>query len=309
MFRSAKDSAACLMTPVLILWVIGLSACMRNVGTHTVTDQPSLSKNSPVAVLVNRMHSSSIVLQDISLKTDYSLRLPSGTGVDNKDIYIGDESRMKTSLAQFPYHYYGSEKRYQRYYKDITPEVTDAVRQLLSDKGYQAVDLRKLSRGWPQPVSEMTIKDILQRTAGQIGALLVVHYEDYGDMRWQNMYSWSEMKGFNELHYAAALFDVSTRERLLFYSPVRHSLHALLIHDPEIRSNPELHNRIQYKSNGGSGASSGRMGHDFSDSELVAFALKYVCQGFSFMLESDWALGRRCRRNPTLCQGLADVIP
>ncbi len=306
MTRSGKTFAGQIIASVLLILTLVLSACIHNDRSHSASTHIQKPR---VAILVNRMYSTGIVLGNISLETDYSLRNPPASGTNNKDIYVGDEDRMKVSLAVYPYHYYHSENRFQRYYKNITSEITDTIKQLLSDKGYQTVDLRILSRDWPQPVSEMTVKNILKRVGGQAGALLVVHYEDFGDMRLKNVLGLSEVKGFNELHYAAAFYDTSTRERLFLHSPARYSLHTLLLHDPDIKSDPALQNRIQYFSNEGHRGSSTRMSHNFSDGELIAFALKYTREGFSFMLNSYGSLGSECGKNPKLCQGLEDVIP
>ncbi len=304
-----KTFAGQIIAPLLLFLTLGLSACIRTDRTYLISHQPNHIQKTRAAILVSRMHSAGIVLENISLETDYSLRYPSASGTGNKDIYVGDEDRMKASLAEYPYHYYHSERRFQRYYKNITPEITDAIKQLMSDKGYQPMDLRILSRDWPQPVSEMTVGNILQRIGGQAEVLLVVHYEDFGDMRWKNPFGMSESKGFNELHYVAAFYDTSTRERLFLHSPARYSLHTLLLHDPDIKSDPALQNRIQYFSNEGHRGSSTRMSHNFSDGELIAFALKYARKGFSFMLNSYGSLGSECGKNPKLCQGLEDVIP
>jgi hypothetical protein len=233
------------MKPVLAGCAVGVlvafCACSAP-SRYYLADNYAKQRLRRVALLVNRMASRYPGdVGRVSLETDYARRVPrkpNAWGLNEEEInaYIEEEGRLRESVPNYP----AFEKRERfneeaAYFGNLSPELYAAVRDALAAKGYEVVDLRAAMSAWSPSFTEMTVSQILTRLGGSgtVDAVLILHYVDV-QQRSYHYYMGSRVDygaytettradfggadaGFSKLHYTLAMFDVSTRERVLVY--------------------------------------------------------------------------------------------
>jgi hypothetical protein len=213
------------------------------------------------------------------------------------DVYIDDENRLRESLPNYPEYMTEGlsnmgplRKQYTRYFKNISPQVYASVSRLLTEKGYEVFNVKELGRTWPKPVSEMTITDICGQLQGKVDALLVFHYMDIGDSYLYAITIETKDTGFSALSYTVSMFDVASKERLLFFRPLfPYRIGMAMAHDPEIISNPALKDKISIahttEQHGSTSTKMTVYSYSFSDDEVIQQAMKYICHGITYRVD------------------------
>lgn len=210
------------------------------------------SRYQRIAIIVCRMNSTELDLPSpITLEFDYANRNPkfqlkSNTKLTETDIYIDDERRLKEVIPGYPLIAKSekSPKFEYRYYKNVSPQIYQAISAFLNDKGYQANDLKKLGADWEKPFSEMTVAGICNALKGTTDALLVFHYTDCG-FSYVSEVSWERIdQGFSKFAHKIAMFDIQTEAQLLEYDAPMINLNSAL-HREYNRKNPDLKGRLE----------------------------------------------------------------
>ena len=270
---------------LIIALVFSLMGCAT---THKTSSHIDKTRYKRVGVLVTRMGNEVYSgVSPIILQTNYTNRrsvTQPYLALSEKfvDVYIEEEGRLKESIPNYPkYKSSAGEnigplyKASQYYFKNITPQLFAHVSQLLTEKGYEVVNLRQVSKDWNKPISEMTVDEIIEKSRGVVDAIFIFHYMDVGDS-FQSLNavstSYVQTKGFGFLSYTVAMFDVATKERILSFRPAwPYRISAVLVNDPEILADPALKQKV---SNVG-----GLEKTTFSDEEIVERVAKYICYG------------------------------
>jgi hypothetical protein len=177
---------------------------------------------------------------------------------------------------------------------------------MLTEKGYQVVDVRQAGQGWAKPVAAMTLAEVAAALKGTADALLVIHYTDYGDTYYDNQHLKRIEKGLSALLLKAALFDVATGEKL---SPFRSAyniwLRVILPNDRDILADPERKKKLRIIDNPPAdlvyerGYSEREFRgvlftgtrltiYDFTAEETLGYALKCLRKGFVGNRETSW---------------------
>jgi hypothetical protein len=259
------------------------------------------SKYQRVAILVCRMGGAGYDLPvPITLGTNYANRTPKpqspASFKRNKvDVFIDDEQRLHESVPGYPLLATTKIPKYEaQYYANITPSIYQMVDSVLTSKGYQSSELRKISAGWEQSFSEMTVKDICGRLKGMVDALLILHYTDCGDVSLDTVKMVRIEKGFSSLSYSIAMFDIQTGERLLNYETTFGlNVHTLMTKDPQMKERdrieiiPDAKPEVTFER----GFSIKERGillipettvyiFHFSDDEVVEYAMNYLQNGY-----------------------------
>jgi hypothetical protein len=192
------------------------------------------------------------------------------------DVYIEEEARLHESLPGYPYCYRRDNGAYTKFYRNITPQLSGHLGQMLTTKGYEVVDLRRTALGWDKPISEMTVDEILGRSRGTVDAVFIFHYSDRGDVFGYVAQREREFSstGFSALGYSGAMFDVATNERILSFRPKffrTENITRVIAADPEVRADPLQSGKV-LKSGDDAAIS-------MSDEEVVEHVAKYICHG------------------------------
>lgn len=268
-----------------------------------------------VGLLVTRMGGAGWgVPADITLKTDYGNRT-AVKNLDNSkkvDIYIEDEARLKQAVPDYPLLYLdkrGGLFRFHseaKYYNNVTPQIWQSVSAMLTEKGYQVIDVRQASQGWTQPLAATTLAEAAAALKGTADALLVIHYTDYGDTYFDDQHIKRIEKGFSALYCKAAMFDITTGEKLIpFRSSYNILIRVVLPNDRRITADPELKKKIRTIDNPPAGFVYERgfserewkgvlftgtrlTVYDFSAEEILQQALKCLRKGFAGGPENSW---------------------
>jgi len=239
----------------------------------------------------------------ITQEFDYANRNPklqskSDSKLKGTDIYIDDEKRLKEVIPEYPLIAKSeqSPKFEYRYYKNISPQIYQAISALLSNKGYQANDLKKIGADWEKPYSEMTVAGICIALKGTVDALLVFHYTDCG-YSYVAEAGWERIdQGFSKFAHKIAMFDIQTGAQLLEYGAPLINLNSALYREYdrknpalkgrlEIFSNPQ--NEIQYdqgywlKEKKGFFSVSHIYMHRYSEEEMIDILTRYISKGNS----------------------------
>jgi hypothetical protein len=291
-----KQMASMLCCVLIFLFTSGCAGFK----TYEIAKDFNKPRHKRVGLLVarmgNRVYSGVSV---ITPQTNYANRIPRSQSTasfseDFVDVYIEDDNRLRESLPDYPDYStdglsnIGSlRKQYTRYFKNISPQVYESVSRLLTEKDYEVINVKEQSRSWSKPVSEMTIADICAQLQGTVDALLVLHYMDVGDSYLYTVTNESKDTGFSALSYTISMFDVASRERLLFFRPLfPYRIGVAMAHDPEIISNPALKDKILLlettERHGLASTTNTTFSYSLSDEEIIHLTMKYVCHGITY---------------------------
>jgi len=255
----------------------------------------------------------------ITLKTDYSVRTPKtqstlGLSEDKVDVCIEDESLIQKSLPDYPnFKTRSTPKTVAKYFKNITPRLYQNTLKVLSRKGYRLFDIRQLSNAWSKNLYEMTVNEMIDELKGKVDAILIIHYTDIGDYYMNAVNIILDSKGFSWLDYTMSMFDVSTKERIMNYTPSTVLIAKAMLNDVEIPPDAGILQKIKinekniplgfynrYDLSKMVSIDKLKIRYDFSDDEIIRYAMKYFSKGISYETESgfniDW-------------KGLDEVIP
>lgn len=280
MKRSYRIHRAFLTCFLGFLILIGHYGCAM-IANPWVSKDYDKRRYKRIGILINRVGNKLAYapMRDITLKTDYSIRTPTL----NTNVYIDDEERLHESVPTYPY-YSGSSNNFKiQYYKNMTPDVFRGIKQILVQKGYETVDVRRLSKTWSTAFSEMTIDEILSAIERSVDALLVLHYMDIGtgEIGSKAYGVKAQNKGFTSVLYRFIMFDVHKKEKILSYSPILgFDVNKTLINDHKIMSNPSTRNRIKVICKGDFYEKNLEINHDFTDDELVQYFVNKLLYGF-----------------------------
>jgi len=267
---------------ILNLFLFSGCAVLQSSQVSPNFDKNKLKKVGLLVCRVGSFHSG--VIAPIVLEADYSNRIPKrelSAGMlylkEHKDVYIETDSRIKESFPDYPKirnAYMG-----ETFFKNITPDIYRVVESCLSTKGYLVTDVAGASRAWNQPLSEMTVSEILSRLKGSVDALLVFHYMDMAVDRM-----------FAEIMYNFSVFDLSTNERVLYfnsrwpYPSIIEAIHK----DPSVPAGTITKEKVsdsssevsQYTGRAGSRGERYLYRHNLSSDQIAGYALKYMRYGF-----------------------------
>jgi len=260
------------------------------------------SKYKRIGLLVCRMgNKHEGVLAPITLKTDYSNRIYKrelSAGMlymkDHKDIYIDDNERLLEGFPDYPVFRCNvtsdSSKQCKKFYNNITPYIYKNLEEVLNDKGYEVIDIKKITKTWNPPFSEMNIQNIINNIGSNIDALLVFHYFDV------------ENNGMiSDLWYKLSMFDVLSKESVIdFQSFYFDGIVSALYYDKEMphgKIEVIAKERYQFASGGGwvTTATDIKLLIHLSEEELIEYVMKYLRYGFKSHSSSD--------------KGLEEIIP
>jgi len=254
----------------------------------------------------------------ITLQTDYSNRVSKaqstmGVSEDFVDVYIDNDTRIKESIPDYPKYKPATlsnlgvvRKEENKYYKNISPQLTKGLINLLSEKGYKPVDVHILAKKWDKSLSEMTIQEILKRVQGDVDSLMVFHYMDVGDVYNYLVTSELRVKGFSSISYTTAMFDTKTGKRLMFFKPLyAYMIPTVLANDPDIQNNPAMKKKLSVEeglaSSGTSTYPVKKINISLSHDEMVQNVVKYICYGIRFRAKDA--------KHDTEWRGLDKMIP
>jgi hypothetical protein len=287
------------MKPVFssVLWIAVLASVLM-VGCGTLENVVVVSDNFDkarfrrVGVLVNRMGNVESWRENtpITLQTDYSNRISKPWHSEkepNQDVLIETDVRLREAIPNYPDYKPLSRFVYERYYGNITPYIMQNVSEIIEEKGYQVIDVRKIASTWPKPWSEMSVAGIINGLANTCDALFILHYRDFGPNKWNDIRSQSSWTGFTDLSYTISMFDTKTRERIIFVDNMRIAPYHAILSDPEILADPNLSKKVKRISNpgyftGGLTRSSWSINLDFSEEEIIRFVMKYIRRGIVY---------------------------
>ncbi len=255
------------------------------------------TKFKRVGLLVLRMGNiNEGFLAPITTMTDYSIRTPKReigmvTMKEWVDVYIDDDRRLTESFPNYPYIRSGQDG-WSKFYRNISTEVFEVVKDVLVEKDYQVSDIKQLSRSWSKPLSEMTINDILRSSQQDFDALFVLHYIDVGEYFIRGMPQ--PEAGFTELWYTIAMFDTKHGERVLNFRQGNFGLSQNFLlamrNDPKISSDPVARSKITidrsiyrppFLAERGRTKST-FVKSSFTSEEILGFVLQYVKDGCKF---------------------------
>jgi hypothetical protein len=170
----------------------------------------------------------------------------------------------------------------------------------LSGKGYQAIDVNKISGSWDKPLSDMSIEDIASICGDEADLLLVFHYTDQGDRNYNDQHAKMLTKGLSVISYYLAAFDLVSKERVLMYTPKSMlGIYDAMMADPEIKGDPALKAKIKIinspkidvpfergfweRTRTTLITSSTRIVSfdGFTEDEIIHYAMKYITNGYS----------------------------
>ncbi len=264
------------------------------------------------------------VLAPITLEVDYANRIPkkelSASWLylkEHIDIYNDDEARLRESFPNYPY-IHKSRDSWSKYFRNISTEIYNMVASVLKQKGYQVIDVKKVSSSWDKSISEMKIYGIVDALKQSCDALLVLHYMDVGHYLSDDI-----VPGFSKLHYTLSMFDTRSKERILRFeqSNVWENFIWALAVDPKIIADPKVAivkdygfvkyrpaiefpiesqikiivHRSEYYS-GTSRTKNTTVKWRFTDEEILNHVLRYMREGCRFESDNKW-------------KGLEEVIP
>ncbi len=247
------------------------------------------TKYQKVAVLIVRMgHFYPGLLNRISNSTDYSIRKPkyvyNPANEKFTDVCIESEQRLRESLPEYPY-YRERLGHAASYYGNITIPIKNTVFNFYNNRGKEVYDVQKQAVQWETKLSELKISDILKKLQGVSDILFVLHYMDVGNYSLKGGSIKSETSGkfINQLYNSIAVFNVDTKERILFrdggiVSRIR--VADRIIRDKQIMNNSKYKNRIKYEksksTSGGFIQISENFSTDLSPDEFVDLAMVYL---------------------------------
>lgn len=276
---------------IIVIIVFGIMGCVT---TSTVSSHYDKARCKRIGILIIRMGNEVYSgVSPITLQTNYANRHSKpqslmGLSENFVDVYIEDEGRLKESIPNYP-KYKSADgqnvgplfKASEYYYKNITPQLSAHISGLLTEKGYEVVDLLQVSKDWNKPISEMTVDEIIGKSRGVVDAVFIFHYMDVGDS-YQSLNavntSYVQSSGFSNISYTIAMFDVATKEKILFFRPAwPYRISAVLVNDPEILADPVLKQKIIDSGNKGNTKIMEKT--TFSDEEIVEHVAKYICYG------------------------------
>ena len=288
---------------ILILCISGCALEVYEPHVYLVSPAYDKTKYQRIGVIVNRMGN----IQDdfgyimpADLDTDYSVRTPIpyeyGSEAKPRDVYIGDIRRIRESLPNYPEYEAESRFEYIKYYKDITPQIYENVRQTLIQKGYSVIDIKKAEKEWAKPISEIKIRQIVEQLKGVVDVLFVMHYMDRGPYVWDNVARRSDFTGFTQLKYTISMFDIVNKERVLFLEYEEISPIQAITGDPEIQRDQKLKTKA---------VRSGTSYHlKFREDEIINLVMKYMRQGLVYNHYSELRNYETVR-----IKGLNELIP
>jgi hypothetical protein len=226
---------------------------------------------------------------EISLKTDYANRVPK---LSKADIYGEDEARLREAIPSYPAYKPSRVPHMEdHYFRNITAPLRDGLRQALTDKGYEVVDVAAAAAGWPRPLAEMNLAAVCAAVADRCDALLVVHYMDLGDSFYDAVNVRRETHGFSGFAVAVAVFDPRTTERLLKYQGSIGVIDALAA-DPAIQGDPERKDKVSITESRGTslgifrGARADRiLRYTLDDEEVIGRVVGYACRGYTYTVD------------------------
>ena len=303
---------------LLGLMMVLLSGCATEPYEPMVYVAPDYNKAryTRVGVLINRMgniEDNRGFIMPATLETDYSERVPIpmeyGSSATPRDVYIGDQKRIRESIPDYPDYRPESRFKYVRYYKDVTREIFENVATTLSMKGYSVTEIREAEKSWPRRFSESTIEEILERLKGSADVLFIMHYMDKGPYLWDSINLKTSADGFSVLKYSMSMFDVRSKERILFVEYEEIPVYQAIAGDPEIKEDPQLMKKAEkvkwnnftgrglYKEN----ASINLM---FTEEEIIHLVMKYMRRGLVF----DYYYDSTSYQTVTI-KGLEELIP
>ncbi len=303
------------MTRVLIflIAVFGVSSCATKPTSYT-SEAFDKAEYKRVGLLVTRMgHDNFYELPLITIDTDYSNRRPSADcdywrGCDYRHVYIEDDTRIQDSFPKYPLMFYqqssGIENPLQmpalgieRYFdENISSDLYDTLHDVLTEKGYSVINVRKLAEQQENLLSEMTVGEILSSLKDTAHALVVCHYFDRGSyivadkhkgdpIGLEGIQSLLQMgpmadagmaAGFSGLFLSLAIFDVSSKERV-FTHKISFNIPPMLLNDPDIKNDPVANVRIT--GNIEYGRQHKYIIHNFSKREVRDYVMKYLRKG------------------------------
>jgi hypothetical protein len=256
-----------------------LAGCSSMKGYGVSPNYPK-TKYAKVGVLVTRMgHFHSSKLARISEDTDYALRKPTYqadvVAPQFQDVYIESDERIRQSLPDYPkYASEGGPVEDERYFGNITPQILETCTGLFRGRGQEVVDVREAAKPWEHPLSEMKIGKIVQNLRGVVDALFVLHYMDVGYVRANDAGVKSEYpNGFARLDSAIAVFDIASRERVLYRDDSRLLVASRLAQDDKVLNDPKYKGRIARED---AGSDSGHYKSRLSADEMIDIAMKYL---------------------------------
>jgi hypothetical protein len=240
-------------------------------------------------------------MPDITRQTNYADRRggpPSlGWSSDDTDtaVYIEEEARLRDLFPKYPIVSCGSSSSTwlpkisscAKLFKNITPQLSNHLSELLARKGYEVVDLRKTAAAWDRPISEMTVDEILGRSRGIVDAVFIFHYTDRGEFSYTvgsqvgpHPVSGSGT-GFTSINYSGAMFDVATRESIVSFHNGNHPPmnDAVMAHDPEILADPVQKKKVLKSQDDYDPEVDDYTETSFTEDEVVEYVAKYICYG------------------------------
>lgn len=296
-----KSSAIFIICLLIVSFAIGCSSLSH----YKISKDYKKYKYKRVGLLVCRMgNKHEGVLSPITLETDYSNRIYKrelSAGMvymkEHKDIFIDDNKRMMEGFPNYPvyrcYNGPNSSKQCKRFYKNITSNINATLKEVLNDKGYEVIDIKKTAKTWNPPFSEMKIDKIIDKVGRDIDALLVFHYFDVGT---------NEI--LTDLWYRLAVFDVNTKKNVIdFQSFYFDGVVATLFSDKEIPPGKIVvldQNKTEKQIFSQSTSISQikwiskttklRLSIRMSEKEIIEYAMKYLRYGFKSQNNHDRGL-------------------
>lgn len=284
----------------------------------------SKSKIKKIALIVARMGNVYPAPPlPVTLKTDYSIRkAKEGTAKNNfndrQDVYIDNYDRIEVSFPRYPTYKKTENPLVQpSYLKSLSLPVFQKMAQILTNKGYEVVDVNKISAAWPKPFYELTVNSIITRLKGKADALFVLDYSDVGEVYMNNDQFERLEKGLTTLYYTASMFDIATKERIFSLDPVALTMNDKIGGDPDVLANKFMVQRIDltngempgplvFKVDGNQIFVQGIINRDktkgtngfvtyasykFIQEEVLGLAMKYISTGFENKDKNEKVLG------------------
>lgn len=282
----------------LLLWSIGLfllCSCAAHERIIYVSDNYNKAKYKRIGVLVVRTGNveSWSGAPPITLETDYARRVSRPWKSESEpsiNVFIENEVRLLESIPNYPHFKPLGRFVYQKYYGNISPQIRRNVLEILKNKGYSTVDVAEFSKSWSRPYSEMTVADILESLKDKCEALFILHYVDFGPYEYDDIRSQSKCEGFSSLAYTVSMFDIATRERIVFVDDMRITPYYAIAGDPEIMSNPKTADKVvkksykspQYYTGGSIYRQGASISLSFTEEEIIALVMKYIRKGIEY---------------------------
>jgi hypothetical protein len=256
--------------------------CILSVNSFLHAEEVTCQQKKRVAILIVRVGNVQAFspMSSISIKkTDYSLRKP-GLG---KDVFIETDKRLMEVIPDYP-KFPGYNSNYKvEFFKNISSEITGIVKKTYLDKGYDVVDLKKMSESWDKPYSEMSLGEIITTLKPNVDFLFILHYMDIGNS--SVISPVYEIKAsnsrFTSLLYTCTMLDIQKEKKIFSYTPITGlAVIPSLVYNPDIMISEDLRPRIKVQCTKRGSNNYSFVTHDFSDEELISILLGIIINGF-----------------------------